>query len=51
MIENENNFEYFNVGKKNKKLGLEDAVKRAKRDLDKMVNPKVSLAVQIVQYA
>ena len=33
---------FLTLGKKNKRLGLEDAVKRANRDLEKLANPKVT---------
>ena len=30
------------LGKKNKRLGLEDAIKRGNRDFERLANPKVN---------
>ena len=35
---------FLTLGKKNKRLGLEDAIKTATRNLERLANPKVNVA-------
>ena len=39
---------FLTLGKKNKRLGLEDAIKTANRDLEKLANPKVTSLLAFV---